>query len=81
MKTNNKELFVFCSNIRYLRKSHKLRLKEMAQICGINIFTLILLECNIVPSYLEVTILYNIFIHFKISPSQIFKGYLKNINE
>ena len=45
--------YCFCENIRLLRQAHLLSKKEMADIMGINVKTLDMLEGNILPKHLS----------------------------
>ena len=61
---------IFCDNIRYLRKSINLSKKEMANLLGIGLHSLNLLEKGMIPPRLSVQILYNIYHQFGLLPSQ-----------
>ena len=72
MKSTNKDLLIFCHNIRALRRVHKLTQKEMAKICGISISTLRKLEHNILPVKISIRTVFNLSIYFNLLPSQLF---------
>ena len=57
-----------CKNISYLRKTHDLSKKEMAQLLGISISALNRIEQGELPSRLSISILFRIQTHFRVSP-------------
>lgn len=63
---------ILCSNIKKLRKAHNLTQRQMAEICKISVASLRKLENNIIPPRLSVEILFNIYKHFDLTPSELF---------
>ncbi len=68
----NKEILIFCQNIKYLRKIHHLSKKKMAQLLGISVDSLTKLEHDIMPPMLSCEILFHILDNFSIFPGDIF---------
>ncbi|MBQ5321300.1 MAG: helix-turn-helix transcriptional regulator [Oscillospiraceae bacterium] len=69
---NEKEIRVFCENIRYLRKKNGLSEKEMAKKLGIGIKSLNSIESGYLPPRVTVDIIYAIYENFGILPKDIF---------
>ncbi len=67
----NKIVSSFCNNISVLRIRNGLSKKKMAQIMGISVKTLSLLENNILPRRLKCGALIKIHDYFGILPSEI----------
>ena len=72
MNNNDKEIKIFCENIKYLRKEKGLSKKEMAKKLGISTASLSILESGKLPPRLTVEPLFHIHKNFGISPSEIF---------
>lgn len=72
MEATDQQFFIFCQNIRYLRKTHRLTQKRMAEICGVSVSTLRKLEDNILPPKISVRTIFNISNHFGLLPGQLF---------
>lgn len=66
---NQKE--ILCINITTLRNHYGLTQKKMAELLGIGIHSLRLLEKGILPPRLSFTILITLYDHFHILPSVI----------
>ncbi len=64
--------YCFCENIRLLRQAHLLSKKEMADIMGINVKTLDMLEGNILPKHLSTGAIFRLAEHFDIPPGRLF---------
>ena len=69
---NNKDLFIFCENIKKIRKKENLSKTEMSKLLGINTRTLSLIENGIIPPKLSSRIIFNIHHHFGILPQDMF---------
>lgn len=67
-----KEISIFCKNIKYLREKHNLEKREMADICGIDIPSLEKIEKGILPDSISIDIVINLYRHFNISPEKFF---------
>lgn len=61
----------FCVNVYYLRKKHGLSKREMAQILGVGIKTLNVLEEGVLPQRLGCAVLVRASEHFGISTDQL----------
>ena len=68
----NKEISIFCNNVKVLRERNKLNKEEMAQICGITVPELMQIEQGSLPSSITVDIAIRLFRHFDISPEKLF---------
>ena len=58
-------------NLIYLRRQHGLSKKHMARILGIGIHSPNLIESGALPPRLGANIFYEIYSHFKVTPSVI----------
>lgn len=67
-----KEIAIFCSNVRHLRQSHALTVQEMADICDIEPEDLKKLEQGTLTENITVDVAIRLFHYFKISPEQLF---------
>ena len=73
MKTNNeKQMRIFCENLRKLRKATGLSLADMAKRLHIGQSTLSSLERGILPPRLSCTILFRIQHEFRIETKDMF---------
>lgn len=63
---------IFCRNIRSIRLARNLSIPEMARILELREELLVLLESGVLTEEMDVTILFNIYEHFGIKPSQLF---------
>lgn len=63
------EIHILSHNIAWLRKTHGLSKRKMAQIMGIGVGTLNALEGGSLPPRLGVSALYAIYDYFGIKPS------------
>lgn len=68
----NQEFDIFCHNVAWLRKHHKLSKKEMAKRLGIGVGSLNKLEGGTVPPNMTSEVLNNLCKHFHISLSDQF---------
>lgn len=68
----NKELDIFCRNIKKLRKEKGLNKKEMAKLLGIGTTSLTKIEAGEVPPRLGVNILLFAWLNFDIKPHELF---------
>lgn len=66
MRSNN-DAQIFCKNVRYLRIKNGLTQKRMAQIMGIGVSCLRLLESGSIPPRMSCEILYQLYDTFLIS--------------
>ena len=64
MNNNDKEIKIFCENIKYLRKEQGLSKKEMAKKLGISTASLSILESGKLPPRLTVEPLFHIHKNF-----------------
>ncbi|MBQ3508079.1 MAG: helix-turn-helix transcriptional regulator [Clostridia bacterium] len=79
MKANNeKQIRIFCENLRKLRKATGLSLADMAQRLQIGRSTLSSLERGILPPRLSCTILFRIQHEFHIEPKDMFQEKTQN---
>ena len=62
----------FCSNIRYLRKTHGLTQAQMADIMGVGISTVRLLENGTLPKRLSYVVLFPLCEYFDLSYDALF---------
>ena len=62
----------FCSNIRYLRKTHGLTQAQMADIMGVGISTVRLLENGTLPKRLSYVVLFPLCEYFDLSADALF---------
>lgn len=62
----DKQLAIFCKNLRYLRQKHGLSKRNMANILGIGVNTLTSLEQGIASPRLGSSVLYNAGVYFHI---------------
>ena len=62
----------FCSNIRYLRKTHGLTQAQMADIMGVSISTVRLLENGTLPKRLSYVVLFPLCEYFDLSYDALF---------
>ena len=69
-----KEMLIFCENVREIRLKNNLSKKEMAKILGIGVGSLNLIEKGIIPERLSAEVIVNICINFKVSASSLFEG-------
>ena len=69
---NMASVFIFFENIRYLRKKHRLTQKQMAEILGIGIKSLSLIERGILPPRLSGAVLLRAEEYFKIPLKDMF---------
>lgn len=80
MKTND-EIVIFCKNMVYLRKKHKLSQRDMAKKLHIGVATLRKLEQGDIPKRLRTEILWYIYKNFNIPINNQFEdlssGYKK----
>lgn len=69
----NKEISIFCNNVKILRKRNGLNREEMAHICGISVPELIQIEQGSLPKSITVDIAIRLFHYFDISPENLFR--------
>ena len=62
----------FCSNIRYLRKTHGLTQAQMADIMGVSVSTVRLLENGTLPKRLSYVVLFPLCEYFDLSADALF---------
>ena len=62
----------FCNNIRYLRKTHGLTQAQMADIMGVSISTVRLLENGTLPKRLSYVVLFPLCEYFDLSYDALF---------
>lgn len=67
-----KEIEIFCKNIKCLRVGRRLSQKEMAKKLGIDVKRLSMIERGFIPQDLDVTILFQIHRIFGVLPSDMF---------
>lgn len=68
----NQWITAFCDNIHYLRKTHSLTQKQMAQIMGTSVYSVRLLEQGIMPKQLPYTVFYPLCDYFNLSADAFF---------
>lgn len=73
-----KEMAIFCENIRMLRTMHRLSQKEMAKKLGIGVKSLSALEHGVIPPRLSVEIVLHTSRCFHIPASALFKSLRMN---
>lgn len=71
--TTDKEFLAFCANIRYLRSTHGLSKRKMADILGVGVDTITSLEKNILPPRLGSSVLFRISRYFHLRPCDLFR--------
>ena len=64
--------YCFCEKIRTLRRVHLLSTREMADIMGINVKTLEMLERDILPKHLSSEAIFRMDEHIDIPPGRLF---------
>ena len=69
---NNDQIYIFCENVRRLRKNSNLTKTEMAKRLKISLRSLALIENNILPKRLSANILCKIYLEFNVRPSDMF---------
>ena len=67
------DIRVFCENVKKIRENKKLSKRAMAELLGISVYSLNLLERGKVPHRLSIDIVYNINSSFGISPNELFE--------
>ena len=70
-------LDIFLWNVAWLRKQHGLSKKMMAQLLGISVRSLNLIESGVVPKRLDVSVLLMIRDRFGIQPKDLFEQRLE----
>lgn len=73
-----KEMAIFCENMRILRAIHHLSQKEMAKKIGIGVKSLSFIEHGNIPPRLSTEIVWQVSKCFDISPSALFKPMRNN---
>lgn len=68
---NEKQLTIFCQNLRYLRQKHGLSKTRMANILGVGINTLNRLEQGVASPRLGSSVLYNAGVYFNIKTDDL----------
>lgn len=68
---NSRELATLCRNIRYLRISHGLSKKKMAEIMGIGVRSLNRMERGDFPSGIGISVFFRIHRTFGVLPSRL----------
>ena len=71
MKTKD-AIYAFCENVRRLRRKSNLTKTEMAKKLDISLYSLSLIEKNILPERLSASIIIKIYSEFKILPKDLF---------
>ncbi len=71
----DKEISIFCNNVKLLRKQHHLSRQEMAEICAISVEDIIEIERGYLPLTITVDIAIRLFQHFDISPEKLFRPF------
>lgn len=74
---NEKEMNNFMYNIVWLRKNCGLSKKKMAELLCIGIGSLNKLESGRIPPKLNVEVLFQVWEHFNVHPSEMFKHKLQ----
>ena len=69
----NREIKVFCKNIKELRWRNDLSKKQMAKVLGIGTKTLTKIENGILPPRLSCDILIKVYEVFHVLPNMMFK--------
>ena len=72
MMSVDESVKIFCKNIRDLRKRQNLSQKEMANILGIGVKSLSMIENDVLPPCLNCEILFRIQNYFGIKPPNMF---------
>lgn len=67
------DIRVFCENVKKIRENKKLSKRAMAELLGISVYSLNLLERGKVPHRLSIDIVYNINSSFGIGPNELFE--------
>ena len=67
-----KEVDVFCRNVKTLRERHGLSKKEMAKILGVGAESLTKIEQGIIPDRTSVSIVIKLSQYFNIEPHKLF---------
>jgi len=73
MKNKNNDINVFCQKVKTIRKENNLSKKEMAQIMGISVYALTIIEGGDLPDEVDVSVLLKIHEHFGVAPSSMFE--------
>ena len=71
-KQTQKEIEVFCQNVKTLRERYDLNEKEMAKILEIGAANLTKIEQGIMPHRVSVSIVIKLSQHFSIEPRRLF---------
>lgn len=72
-KNTNGELENIIYNIKWLRKHYGLSKKEMAELLNISIYSINKLEKGILPPRLKVDVIFAVWKHFGVSPTEQLK--------
>lgn len=67
------QIVVLCRNISWLRKKHGLSKKKMAEILGVGVKTITLMEEDILPCRVGCDMLFNASEHFSVAVSELFR--------
>ena len=68
------DIRIFCENIKAIRKNKMLSKRKMANLLGISVYSLNIIESGKLPRRLGIEIIYNINSSLGISPNELFKS-------
>ena len=69
---NEKQVVLFCQDVKILRERSGFSEREMAKILGIDIPSLEKIEQGILPPRIGVSVIFKILRYFKIEPCKLF---------
>ena len=76
---NHRDIEIFCHNVAFLRKQHKLSRKEMAKRLEIGVWCLTRIEQGLFPPRLGCNVVFCVYKQFGIRPSQLFSSRLERV--
>ncbi|MBR2340362.1 MAG: helix-turn-helix transcriptional regulator [Clostridia bacterium] len=71
---NTQEAINFCKNVKAIRNRNALDIETMANYIGVSPRELMDIEKGEIPFYLSVSVLFNIYFNFGVSPQIIFRS-------
>ena len=75
----HRDIEIFCHNVAFLRKQHKLSRKAMAKRLEIGVWSLTRIEQGSLPPQLGAHIIFCVYKQFGIRPSQLFSSPLSDV--
>lgn len=73
-KKRDKDLAVFCANVRQLRQQEGLSKAAFARIMGVSVHTINRLEQNVLPARLRTSSVIRLAQHFEMTVSSLFRS-------